>query len=128
MNAADKLNLRVTHLGFESTRSIRDPRRKLRDLRMGPQLLHGVPFPLEILFGKDRVDLRVARPTNPNRLFHLTTVKFLLVPFIAVPGAGNEVMPGQDFFATADDTRWHIESEARQPRGANARVSKTARR
>ncbi len=69
---------------------------------MREQPRDGVVFAFQFLFGKQLVNLRMAWATNADHAPHDRAFEFALVPFVVMPGARNEMVPRERFFAAAD--------------------------
>ena len=69
---------------------------------MRSQPRHGVVAALQLLFGEQHVDLRVARAADTHHFFDDLAIELALVAFVVMPGARNEVVPGKPFLTPAD--------------------------
>jgi hypothetical protein len=91
------VNERLETFGFSG-----DPRGELGHLRMQAQAIQVSVIPLQLLFRENRVDLGMARPADSHGPLDRRPVELAFVTFVCVPRAGDEMMPRQGFFASAN--------------------------
>ena len=78
----------------KSARPVADPANELCHFRKLSQLLDRVEVPLELLLGQHFVNLRMARPANPDHLPHHCPVEIAFVLFIMMASSRDQMMPG----------------------------------
>lgn len=89
-------------LRFETPRFSSNPDGKFDHFGMKTERFEVAIVPFQLFFSKNGMDLIVTRPADSHRLLYRRTIELPLVSLVAVTSAGNEMVPSQGLFATAD--------------------------